>query len=327
MTPAERIQQHWRTPTVVSIALTPLSFVYWLAIKLRRAAYLLGLFKVHRFEIPVVVVGNLTVGGTGKTPFVMALAAQLKKRGWRPGIVSRGYRGDVSGAELVPADGDPRRFGDEPVLVAQKTGFPVAVARRRAHAVDELSKESVDIVVSDDGLQHYAMGRSAEIVMIDGIEGLGNGFLLPAGPLREPAARLASADIRVRRGGEASLGEYSISAALGLARNLVSGEEIALDEFSDGPLAALAGIHRPERFFRLLKQHGLSINEHPFPDHHQFCADDIPRETTVLMTEKDAVKCGRFATDRCWSVAQVTEIPEALIDELENVIRQRVKSV
>ena len=182
-------------------------------------------------------------------------------------------------------------------------------------------------MISDDGLQHHAMGRSAEIVMVDGIEGLGNGFLLPAGPLREPPARLASADIRVRRGGEASLGEYSISAALGLARNLVSGEEIALDEFSDGPLAALAGIHRPERFFRLLKQHGLSINEHPFPDHHQFCADDIPRETTVLMTEKDAVKCGRFATDRCWSVAQVTEIPEALIDELENVIRQRVKSV
>ena len=163
--------------------------------------------------------------------------------------------------------------------------------------------------------------------MVDGIEGLGNGFLLPAGPLREPPARLASADIRVRRGGQASAGEYSVSSALGSARNLVSGEEVSLDEFRDTPLAALAGIHRPQRFFGLLRQHGLNISAHPFPDHHQFCADDIPAETTVLMTEKDAVKCGRFASDRCWSVAQITEIPGELVDELESVIHQRGQSI
>ena len=323
MTLAERIQQHWRTPTAVSLALTPLSLVYGLVTKLRKAAYISGLLKTYRFDIPVVVVGNLTVGGTGKTPFVMTLAEQLKTRGWHPGIVSRGYRGTVREAELVPADGDAGHFGDEPVLVARKTGVPVAVARRRAHAVEALLKESVDIVISDDGLQHYAMARSAEIVMVDEIEGLGNGFLLPAGPLREPATRLESVDIRVRRGGEANPGEYSVRTALGLARNLVTGEEAPLDEFRNQSLAALAGIHRPERFFRLLKKHGLTVREYPFPDHHQFCADDVPAETAVLMTEKDAVKCGRFATDRCWSVAQVTEIPEALIDELENVIRQR----
>ena len=315
MTLAERIQQHWRTPTAVSLALTPFSLVYGLVTKIRKAAYISGVLKTHRFDIPVVVVGNLTVGGTGKTPFVITLAERLKIRGWRPGIVSRGYRGKVTEAEIVPADGDPHHFGDEPVLVARKTGLPVAVARRRAQSVEKLLNESVDIVISDDGLQHYAMARSAEIVMVDGIEGLGNGFLLPAGPLREPPARLASADIRVRRGGEASEGEYS-------ARNLVSGEEASLDEFRDVPLAALAGIHRPERFFDLLRQHGLTITAHPFPDHHQFCADDIPAETTVLMTEKDAVKCGRFASDRCWSVSQVTEIPEELIDKLESVIHQ-----
>lgn len=322
MTLAERIQQHWRTPTAVSLALTPFSLVYGLVTKIRKAAYISGVLKTHRFDIPVVVVGNLTVGGTGKTPFVITLAERLKIRGWRPGIVSRGYRGKVTEAEIVPADGDPHHFGDEPVLVARKTGLPVAVARRRAQSVEKLLNESVDIVISDDGLQHYAMARSAEIVMVDGIEGLGNGFLLPAGPLREPAARLASADIRVRRGGEASEGEYSVTAALGSARNLVSGEEASLDEFRDVPLAALAGIHRPERFFDLLRQHGLTITAHPFPDHHQFCADDIPAETTVLMTEKDAVKCGRFASDRCWSVSQVTEIPEELIDKLESVIHQ-----
>ena len=322
MTLAERIQQHWRTPTAVSLALTPFSLVYGLVTKIRKAAYISGVLKTHRFDIPVVVVGNLTVGGTGKTPFVITLAERLKIRGWRPGIVSRGYRGKVTEAEIVPADGDPHHFGDEPVLVARKTGLPVAVARRRAQSVEKLLNESVDIVISDDGLQHYAMARSAEIVMVDGIEGLGNGFLLPAGPLREPPARLASADIRVRRGGEASEGEYSVTATLGSARNLVSGEEASLDEFRDVPLAALAGIHRPERFFDLLRQHGLTISAHPFPDHHQFCADDIPAETTVLMTEKDAVKCGRFASDRCWSVSQVTEIPEELIDKLESVIHQ-----
>ncbi|OUU00301.1 MAG: tetraacyldisaccharide 4'-kinase [Betaproteobacteria bacterium TMED41] len=322
MTLAERIQQHWRTPTAVSLALTPFSLVYGLVTKIRKAAYISGVLKTHRFDIPVVVVGNLTVGGTGKTPFVITLAERLKIRGWRPGIVSRGYRGKVTEAEIVPADGDPHHFGDEPVLVARKTGLPVAVARRRAQSVEKLLNESVDIVISDDGLQHYAMARSAEIVMVDGIEGLGNGFLLPAGPLREPPARLASADIRVRRGGEASEGEYSVTAALGSARNLVSGEEASLDEFRDVPLAALAGIHRPERFFDLLRQHGLTISAHPFPDHHQFCAADIPAEMTVLMTEKDAVKCGRFASDRCWSVSQVTEIPEELIDKLESVIHQ-----
>ena len=322
MTLAERIQQHWRTPTAVSLALTPFSLVYGLVTKIRKAAYISGVLKTHRFDIPVVVVGNLTVGGTGKTPFVITLAERLKIRGWRPGIVSRGYRGKVTEAEIVPADGDPHHFGDEPVLVARKTGLPVAVARRRAQSVEKLLNESVDIVISDDGLQHYAMARSAEIVMVDGIEGLGNGFLLPAGPLREPPARLASADIRVRRGGEASEGEYSVTAALGSARNLVSGEEASLDEFRDVPLAALAGIHRPERFFDLLRQHGLTISAHPFPDHHQFCAADIPAEMTVLMTEKDAVKCGRFASNRCWSVSQVTEIPEELIDKLESVIHQ-----
>ena len=154
MTLAERIQQHWRAPTAVSLALTPLSLVYGLVTKLRKAAYICGVLKIYRFDIPVVVVGNLTVGGTGKTPFVMTLAEQLKTRGWRPGIVSRGYRGSVAEAELVPADGDPRHFGDEPVLVARKTGLPVAVSKRRAQAVEKLLQESVDIVISDDGLQH-----------------------------------------------------------------------------------------------------------------------------------------------------------------------------
>jgi tetraacyldisaccharide 4'-kinase len=318
---ADRIQRHWRSVSVVSVALIPLSFIYWGVIKLRQTAYRLGLLRVHRFRTPVVVVGNLTVGGTGKTPFAIALAEQLKQRGWSPGIVSRGYQGEACDGELVPAGGDPRRFGDEPVLAAQKTGLPVAVARRRAHGVERLLKESVDVVISDDGLQHHSMGRSAEIAIIDGVEGFGNGFLLPAGPLREPAARVKSVDIRVRRGGEAGPGEYGMDVSLGMVRNLKTGEEASLREFRGESLAAVAGIHRPARFFQLLKVYGLTISEHPFPDHHQFVSEDLPANCTVLMTEKDAVKCARFADNRCWAVTQVTKIPEALIDELERIIR------
>ena len=318
---ADRIQRHWRSVSVVSVLLIPLSLVYWGVIKSRQAAYRLGLLRVHRFRAPVVVVGNLTVGGTGKTPFAIALAEQLKQRGWSPGIVSRGYQGEACDGELVPAGGDPRRFGDEPVLAAQKTGLPVAVSRRRAHGVERLLKESVDVVISDDGLQHHSMGRSAEIAIIDGVEGFGNGFLLPAGPMREPAARVKSVDIRVRRGGEPGPGEYGVDVSLGLVRNLKTGEEVSLHAFRDESLAAVAGIHRPERFFQLLKQYGLTISEHPFPDHHQFVPEDVPANCTVLMTEKDAVKCARFASHRCWAVTQVTKIPEALIDELERIIR------
>ena len=318
---ADRIQRHWRSVSVVSVSLIPLSLIYWGVIKLREAAYRLGVLRIHRFRTPVVVIGNLTVGGTGKTPFVIALAEQLKQRGWSPGIVSRGYQGEACDGELVPAGGDPRRFGDEPVLAVQKTGLPVAVARRRAHGVERLLRESVDVVISDDGLQHYSMGRSAEIVMIDGVEGFGNGFLLPAGPLRAPAARVKSVDIRVRRGGEARLGEYGVDVSLGPVRNLVTGEEASLHQFRDESLAVVAGIHRPERFFQLLKQYGLTISEYPFPDNHQFAPEDVPANRTVLMTEKDAVKCARFASNRCWAVMQVTKIPEALIDELERIIR------
>ncbi|HCX87193.1 MAG TPA: tetraacyldisaccharide 4'-kinase, partial [Gammaproteobacteria bacterium] len=189
MSLSDQLQKHWQRVDAVGILLLPLSLVYWLVITARRWAYAVGVLKVHRFPVPVVVVGNLTVGGTGKTPFVMALTERLVGRGWQPGVVSRGYRGAFSQATLVPPDGDPRQFGDEPVLISRKTGLPVVVARKRAEGVRQLIRESVDIVVSDDGLQHRAMGRCAEIALIDEMEGFGNGFLLPAGPLREPSRR------------------------------------------------------------------------------------------------------------------------------------------
>ena len=323
MSLSDQLQKHWHRVDAVSILLLPLSLIYWLAIGARRWAYAVGVFKVHRFPVPVVVVGNLTVGGTGKTPFVIALAEQLVRLGWRPGLVSRGYRGELSQATMVPPDGTPGHFGDEPVLISQKTGLPVVVARKRAEGVKRLLQESVDIVVSDDGLQHWAMGRCAEIALVDGEEGFGNGFLLPAGPLREPSSRLATIDIRVRRGAKARAGEYSIDPCLGSARNLVTGEETALAQFQGQPVVGIAGIHRPGRFFGMLKQQGLNVSERKFPDHHRFLPDDIPAHTTVLMTEKDAVKCGTFAKENWWVVPLLMEIPETLMEDLERLIDKR----
>ena len=320
MSLSSRLQNHWSCVDAVSLMLMPLSVIYWVIIRVRRAAYGLGIFKIHEFPVPVVVVGNLTVGGTGKTPFVISLAEQLKQRGWNPGVVSRGYQGEVSQPTVVPADGDTGFFGDEPVLISQKTGLPVVVAYRRSEAVNRILSESVDLVISDDGLQHLAMGRDAEIVLIDDTEQFGNGLLLPAGPLREPVSRLRSVDIRVRRGGSARSGEYVVGPRLGTARNLVTGEEVSLDFFRDQSPAAVAGIHRPERFFEMLEGEGLTVTEYPFADHHQFSSDDLPVNTTVLMTEKDSVKCASFADNNWWSVALFTKVPEALIDELEGLL-------
>jgi len=323
MSLSDQLQKHWHRVDAVSIALLPLSLIYWLVVGARRWAYAVGVFKVHRFPVPVVVVGNLTVGGTGKTPFVIALSERLIRRGWRPGVVSRGYQGKFSQATVVPPDGKPGQLGDEPVLISQKSALPVVVARKRAEGVKRLLQESVDIVVSDDGLQHWAMGRCAEIVLIDGEEGFGNGFLLPAGPLREPSSRLATIDIRVRRGAKAQPGEYSINPSLGAARNLVTGEETPLAQFQGQPVVALAGIHRAGRFFGMLKQRGLNVSERGFPDHHRFSPGDIPADTTVLMTEKDAVKCGTFAKENWWVVPLLVEIPEALMEDLERLIDKR----
>ena len=320
MSLSSRLQQHWSRVDPVSLMLIPLSLIYWVVIFVRRTAYELGIFKIQEFSVPVVVVGNLTVGGTGKTPFVISLAEQLKQRGWNPGVVSRGYQGEAFEPRVVPADGDTGFFGDEPVLISRKTGLPVVVACRRSEAVNRILAESVDLVISDDGLQHLAMGRDAEIVLIDGTEQFGNGLLLPAGPLREPISRLRSVDIRVRRGGSARSGEYVVEPRLGAARNLVTGEEVSLDLFRDQSPAAVAGIHRPERFFEMLAEEGLTVTEYSFADHHQFSPDDLPANTTVLMTEKDSVKCASFAENNWWSVALFTEVPEMLIDELEGLL-------
>jgi tetraacyldisaccharide 4'-kinase len=226
----------------------------------------------------------------------------------------------------VTAATDPFLVGDEPVLIAREAEVPVVVARKRAKAVDRLLQETeVNLVIADDGLQHLALGRVVEIAVIDGVTGHGNGLLLPAGPLREPLRRLERVDIRVRRGGQPKEGEYPMSVNPSVARNLVSGQEVELVEFSGVPLVAVAGIHQPERFFSTLRNLGLEIQEKGFSDHHAFQASDIPQtsERPVLMTAKDAVKCEPFAQENWWAVKQVVTIPQELLSNLDNLLERR----
>lgn len=288
---------------------------------------------LERLPVPVIVVGNIAVGGTGKTPCVIWLAEQLKKWGWRPGIISRGYGGrSGSWPRRVTSFSDPADVGDEAVLIARATGCPVTVGPdRMVDARSLLANENVDILISDDGLQHYRLPRDLEIVVVDASRGLGNGHLLPAGPLREPPSRLREVGLVVvnGRGWKAPV-ERSLTMELvpGQAQSLKGVERRALAGFSGNTVHAVAGIGNPARFFSMLSRHGIQLVMHPFPDHHPFRASDLEfgDELPVLMTEKDAVKCAKFASERHWVVpvtAQVDAAGYALVQELTDALRKK----
>lgn len=246
---------------------------------------------------PVIVVGNIAVGGSGKTPLVIALVQQLRKAGWRPGVVSRGYGRRGHQVHLVASGDTSAQAGDEPLLIARATSAPVMVgADRHAAARALLATGSVDIIVADDGLQHLALGRDVEIVVIDGRRRFGNGRLLPAGPLREAPARLDAVDL-VLVNGPRRPDEAGFDLVLGDAQPLLGGPAQPLAAFTGTPVHAVAGIGDPERFFAALRRAGLQTVENPFPDHHHFRASDLdfPQPLPVLMTAKDAVKCQGFA--------------------------------
>lgn len=300
------IERIWYGGSALAWPLLPLAALFWLVVTLRRTAYRRGLLASHRLPAPVLVVGNLTVGGTGKTPLVIWLALHLAARGRRPGVVSRGYGAQVAGPTLVDPDTDPLLAGDEPVLVARRAGCPVVVDRDRVRGGRWLIEQAgCDVLIADDGLQHYRLERDLELCVIDGARRFGNGFLLPAGPLREGRARLRTVDLVVTNGTPMP-GEHAMA--------LVPGEAYALaDPRQREPLAAwrgravvaVAGIGNPARFFRMLEEAGMAVEGRPFPDHHPFAPADIaPPEDgrPVLMTEKDAVKCSRFACPTHWVV-------------------------
>lgn len=299
-----KLENIWYGRSPLALLLLPLTGLYCAIVAIRRLAYRSGIKKTLHLDVPVIVVGNITVGGTGKTPLVGWLAQYLREQGYRPGLVARGYGGSAQHwPQQVRPDSDPTTVGDEPVLLTQLTGCPMAVAPDRVAAARALLEHSdCNIIISDDGLQHYALGRDVEIAVIDGIRRLGNGYCLPAGPLREPASRLRNVNLIVVNG-LGSTGEFSMRLKLGEAVNLVTGERRSLDQFCAQSVSAIAGIGHPERFFSALRAAGLKIETRIFSDHHAYQPEDLPFVTSaLLMTEKDAVKCRRFARDNFWSV-------------------------
>ena len=305
----------------------PLSLCYGAAAGWRRYLYAKRLRKSTEVSSPVVVVGNLSVGGTGKTPLVCWLVARLTDLGFKPGVVTRGYGGSSGNVRLIDSFDDPHVVGDESILLARRTGVPVAIGRDRPAAAQLLVNAGCDVVVSDDGLQHYAMARDCEIVVIDGDRRFGNGWLLPAGPLRETPARLAAADAIVVNGGRELLdGALRMRLEATSALSLIGGAVNALDEFAGRSVHAIAGIGNPERFFNMLRARGIEVIGHPLPDHAHLQAADISfaDERPVLMTEKDAVKCAGIAGPHHWYVPVTASFDRGESNVLLDIVTQAI---
>ena len=297
----------------MNTALRPLSALYGGLVKLRRSLYRHGYLRQWRSPVPVIVIGNITAGGSGKTPLVSWLAQHLLDQGYRPGIVSRGYRAqNTDWPQLVTPDSDPEQNGDEPVMLAQQTGCPVGVGPDRPAAVRAiLTKHPCDIILSDDGLQHYALARDIEIAVI-GTQGLGNRFLIPAGPLREPPSRLDSVDIIIHNGLTDT--GYQITLSEPTVEPLdpsTTTQPQTLDQYRGQRVHAVAGIAYPERFYDMLRAQDIQLETHTYPDHHRYAAADLSYHEAlpILMTSKDAVKCRRYPIPNAW-VVQVTAQPD-----------------
>jgi tetraacyldisaccharide 4'-kinase len=316
------IERHWQSVTPVSLLLYPPSLLYGAVAGLRRAA-----IAPERLPVPVVVIGNITAGGTGKTPLTLWLAEFLRSRGRSPGIILRGYGGSQDGPRRVLPDSDPAAFGDESVLLAQRSGCPVWAGADRVAAARALlaSHPRCDVLLSDDGLQHHRLARDAGICVVDAARGFGNGWLLPAGPLREQPARLAAIDAVVLNGGgvphpsTASVppgpARFTMTLEGREFRNLLNSGRLAdAGSFRGKRVHAVAGIGNPQRFFSHLRALGIDFVAHPFPDHHPFIAADLAHAgaEAVLMTEKDAVKCRGFADETHWALAVDAQADSAL---------------
>ncbi len=322
--------RHWYRLSWLSVVLLPLAALFRICAIVRRHAYTVGMLRSTRLPVPVIVVGNITAGGTGKTPLTLWLCGILQDQGFRPGIVSRGYGGHTS-LQSVTADSDPAESGDEPVLLARRSRCPVWIGRDRVAAARAMlaASPSCNVIVCDDGLQHYRLQRDIEIVVIDGSRGLGNGLPLPAGPLREAATRLRSVDAVVINGpGDPGLriaSRFHMSLEGSQFHNLLNPDHTAAaSDFQGRRLHAVAGIGNPLRFFEHLQRLGLSFTAHAFADHHPFVPADLDFEGAdlIIMTEKDAIKCQRFARENLWALA----VDAAAEPELGKLILNRLKT-
>lgn len=313
----ESLARHWYARDAVSRLLTPLAWIFGIVVFTRCMLYRSGILGSVRIGLPLIVVGNLVAGGSGKTPLVLWLAEFLKAHGYRPGIVSRGYGGSVSAGGAAPleasARSDPALVGDEPLLLARRSGCPVWVAADRVAACHALRTEhpECNVIILDDGLQHYRLARDFEIAVVDA-RGFGNGLLFPAGPLREPVSRLASVDAIVSNGAVGLQGHAMRVEGATFLRLGAGGTPMQASALGVRRVHAVAGIGDPPRFFRHLEKLGLEVIPHPFPDHHAYVATDLDfgDQLPVVMTEKDAVKCERIVAGqpRFWMLPVRAEL-------------------
>ncbi len=320
------IEDIWYDEHPLSIVLAPFGWIYQLFVRLRYFLYQSGMLPVQKLDVPVIVVGNIVAGGTGKTSLVIWLAAHLKEQGYHPAIASRGYKSTVrQWPQQVRKDSNPVLVGDEPVLIARRTNCPVAIAPNRYLAAEALIEhEQIDIIICDDGLQHYALARDIEIAVIDGVRRHGNGRCIPSGPLREPVGRLKNVDMIVCNG-SARRGEFDMEY---IPRQLCSvideSKHCAPDRFRNQSVHAIAGIGNPAKFFSFLRGQGLRVIEHEFPDHFQFSAKDVffDDDFPVIMTEKDAVKCAEFVSEKHWFLSINIKMTQAFEHRLTVLLKE-----
>lgn len=323
---ARGLERLWYQDSRLAWPLVPLSCLFAVAVALRRRAYARGWLRTVRVGVPVIVVGNLTVGGTGKTPLVAWLARRLQAAGYRPGIVSRGYGAWPRQEPLqVTPDTVAAEAGDEPLLLARRAGVPVCIGRDRVRAARMLAEAGANVIVADDGLQHYALARDLEIVVIDGHRRFGNGRLLPAGPLREPRSRLAEAGLVVVNGGEPRAGEAGFRLVPAAAVALNGSGQRALSAFAGQKAWAVAGIGHPARFCQLLREQGIEPLAVAVPDHGRVDLRALRRQGDwpILMTEKDAVKYPDCSDEQAWYLP----VDVTMSRESEEMIMARVRAV
>ncbi len=326
------IQHLWTRTSVLTVLLLPLAALFYAVSGLRHLAYRRGWLGSVSVGVPVIVVGNITAGGSGKTPLVIWLVQWLREQGYHPGVVSRGYGGTARACMDVQPDSLPTEVGDEPLLIRIKTDVPVVVGRDRVAAAHRLVSQhpEIDLIVSDDGLQHYRLRRDIELAVVDAATGLGNGWPLPAGPLREPCSRLGRVDavIQVVRGTtqprtDLSAKSWRADYSIGRVTRLRSpADKRVLQSLPTANWLAVTGIGRPQGFFDMLRMQGLEFTPRSFADHHAFQPHELPADGHVLMTEKDAVKCSGFAGPDWWAVELEVAPERGFIEWLHARLKQ-----
>lgn len=325
MTPSETLTKIHYSKSLVSLLLLPLSAVFLLISFIRKTLYEFNFLKSFKLKIPVIVIGNITSGGTGKTPLIIYLANELKKNGYRPGIISRGYGSKSEGVMEVSQKSDVAEAGDEPMLIQKHTHLPVFVSKDRVLAAKALVKKyaKTDVILSDDGIQHYRLRRDLEVLVIDGTRKFGNGYLLPAGPLREFRSKLKTVDAIVCNHKKVIDGSYLMKYKGHLLINLKTNKKIHLNNLSLKNIHAIAGIGNPDHFFDYLKTYNILFSSSAFQDHYKFSKKDFRdmNDKNIIMTEKDAVKCQQFSRNNFWYLPVIAEVDSKFTDVILKKLR------